>query len=130
MKGPVTQEWVHRLPFMQQTVLLTAVRGPDGIRKYHPCKDLLRWFRRCTLISALAVRKLDDILRLEGFDKRYDALDVFLHSGHRPQWRSALIAVIVWLAAQPPTPSPRPPEPPKPSAPSACALPREKAEAA
>jgi hypothetical protein len=38
---------------MQQTVLLTAVRGPDGIAKYHPCKFLLRWFRRCTLISSL-----------------------------------------------------------------------------
>src|SRR5579859_3425141 len=38
---------------MQQTVLLTAVRGPDGIAKYHPVKFLLRWFRRCTLVSSL-----------------------------------------------------------------------------
>jgi hypothetical protein len=38
---------------MQQTVLLTAVRGPDGIPKYHACKYLLRWFRRCTLVSSL-----------------------------------------------------------------------------
>jgi hypothetical protein len=53
MKGPVTQEWVHRLPFMQQTVLLTAVRGPDGIAKYHDTKFLLRWLRRCLLVSAL-----------------------------------------------------------------------------
>lgn len=53
MKGPVTQEWVHHLPFMQQTVLLTAVRGPDGIAKYHTCKYLLRWYRRCILLSAL-----------------------------------------------------------------------------
>jgi hypothetical protein len=53
MKGPVTQAWCHSIPFMQQTVLLTAVRGPDGIAKYHPCKFLLRWFRRCTLVSSL-----------------------------------------------------------------------------
>jgi hypothetical protein len=53
VKGPVTQEWCHGITFMQQTVLLTAVRGPDGIAKYHPCKYLLRWFRRCTLVSSL-----------------------------------------------------------------------------
>lgn len=52
-KGPVTQPWVHNLPFMQQTVLLTAIRGPDGIAKYHPSKFLLRWFRRCILLSAM-----------------------------------------------------------------------------
>jgi hypothetical protein len=58
MKGPVTQVWAHAIPFMQQTVLLTAVRGPDGIPKYHPCKYLLRWFRRCTLVSSLDGRVL------------------------------------------------------------------------
>lgn len=50
---PVTQEWVHGLTFMQQTVLLTAIRGPDGLPKYHPVKYLLRWYRRSTLISSL-----------------------------------------------------------------------------
>lgn len=49
----VTQEWTHSLSMMQQTVLLTSVRGPDGIAKYGAVKMLLRWFRRCTLISAL-----------------------------------------------------------------------------
>lgn len=53
MIGPVTQEWTHHLPMMQQTVLLTAVRGPDGVGKYHPSKYMLRWFRRCTLLCAL-----------------------------------------------------------------------------
>jgi hypothetical protein len=38
---------------MQQTVLLTAIRGPDGIPKYGPVKMLLRWYRRCILISSL-----------------------------------------------------------------------------
>lgn len=50
---PVTQKWTHSLPMMQQTVLLTAVRGPDGLPKYGCVKMLLRWFRRCTLLSAM-----------------------------------------------------------------------------
>jgi len=36
MKGrSVLQDWVHELTFMQQSVLIAAVRGPDGIRKDH-----------------------------------------------------------------------------------------------
>lgn len=38
---------------MQQTVLLTAIRGPDGIAKYGGVKMLLRWYRRCVLLSAM-----------------------------------------------------------------------------
>ena len=39
---------------MQQSVLLTAVRGPDNTEKYHTVKFLLRWYRRCILHSAFA----------------------------------------------------------------------------
>lgn len=46
------QDWVTQLPIMQQSVLICAVRGPDGFAKDHPCKPLLRWYRRCVLISA------------------------------------------------------------------------------
>ncbi|MGX9389779.1 hypothetical protein ACWX0K_10865 [Nitrobacteraceae bacterium UC4446_H13] len=54
MQGmPATQPWVHELTIMQQSVLLGSVRGPDGIGKYHTAKFLLRWFRRCVLVSAL-----------------------------------------------------------------------------
>lgn len=56
----VLQDWVMQLPLMQQSVLLTAVRGPDGIDKYHPVKYLVRWYRRCILISALDGVVLDD----------------------------------------------------------------------
>ncbi len=49
----VTQKWTHDLTCMQQTVLLTAIRGPDGVAKYHPVKYLLRWYRRCVLLGAL-----------------------------------------------------------------------------
>jgi hypothetical protein len=47
------QQWTHSLPMMQQTVLLTAIRGPDGLPKYGCVKLLLRWFRRCVLLSAM-----------------------------------------------------------------------------
>ena len=50
---PVLQEWVVKLPLMQQTVLLTCIRGPDGVGKYSPVKLLLRWYRRCILLSAM-----------------------------------------------------------------------------
>lgn len=49
----VLQDWVMRLPLMQQTVLIGAVRGPDGFIKDHPVKPMLRWYRRCILISAM-----------------------------------------------------------------------------
>ena len=38
---------------MQQTVLLTGIRGPDGLTKYGSVKMLLRWYRRCVLLSAM-----------------------------------------------------------------------------
>jgi hypothetical protein len=58
--GPVQQDWVLRIPFMQQSVLFAAVRAPDGIRKNHPVKVLLRWYRRCVLLSAFDQRALSD----------------------------------------------------------------------
>lgn len=56
----VLQDWVQELPMMQQSVLLTAVRGPDSLPKYHPSKFLLRWYRRCILLSAMDGRVLTD----------------------------------------------------------------------
>lgn len=56
----VLQDWVHGLPFMQQSVLIAAVRGPDGIRKDHPVKVLCRWLRRSVLISSFEGRPLLD----------------------------------------------------------------------
>lgn len=46
------QPWVESLTLMQQSVLITAVRGPDTLPKYHVSKYLLRWYRRCLLLSA------------------------------------------------------------------------------
>lgn len=58
--GPAQQEWVLNIPIMQQSVLFAAVRAPDGIRKNHPVKVLLRWYRRCVLLSAFDQRALLD----------------------------------------------------------------------
>lgn len=54
------------LPMMQQTVLLTTVRGPDGLPKYHPTKFVLRWYRRCILLSALDGKILTDPIEPNG----------------------------------------------------------------
>lgn len=56
----VLQDWVHDLTFMQQSVLISSVRGPDGIRKDHPVKVLCRWLRRSFLLSAFDRRALTD----------------------------------------------------------------------
>lgn len=51
---------------MQQSVLLTTVRGPDGLPKYHPTKYVLRWYRRCILLSAMDGRVLTDPIEPNG----------------------------------------------------------------
>jgi len=62
----VVQDWVQKLSMMQQTVLLTAIRGPDGMPKYGGVKMLLRWYRRCILLSALDGRVLTDPIEPNG----------------------------------------------------------------
>ncbi len=57
---PVIQPWVTQLNFMQQSVLLAAIRGPDGIHKNHIAKVLQRWYRRCILISAFEGKIMTD----------------------------------------------------------------------
>lgn len=48
----VLQDWTSNITFMMQSVLITACRGPDGIRKDHPVKVLIRYMRRSFLICA------------------------------------------------------------------------------
>lgn len=62
----VLQPWVCNLSMMQQTVLLTATRGPDGIRKDHMVKVLLRWYRRCFLYSAMDHRVITTPIEVGG----------------------------------------------------------------
>lgn len=48
----VQQEWTTDLAIQQQSVLLMACRGPDGMRKSHPAKALIRAYRGCVLNAA------------------------------------------------------------------------------
>lgn len=52
MSRPATQDWVHDLSIMQQSVLLSGIRGCDGLPKRHKAKTLIKWYRRCVLLSA------------------------------------------------------------------------------
>jgi hypothetical protein len=56
----VLQDWVEDLTLMQQSVLITATRGPDGLPKDHISKLLIRWLRRCYLKSAFDKKALSD----------------------------------------------------------------------
>ena len=56
----VLQPWVKELPMMQQSVLITACRGPDGLRKNHVSKLLIRWLRRCFLKCSFGGFVLDN----------------------------------------------------------------------
>ncbi len=59
MSRPATQDWVHGISIMQQSVLLSAIRGCDGMPKLHKHKPLVRWYRRCVLLSAFDGKALD-----------------------------------------------------------------------
>lgn len=52
MSRSIQPEWCRSLPLQQQSVLLLATRGPDGIGKQHPVKDVLRAYRACVLTAA------------------------------------------------------------------------------
>lgn len=65
----VLQEWVQDLPLMQQAVLISAIRGPDGLHKHHVSKHVLYWLRRSSLISAFSGRPVLD--PINGQDKTF-----------------------------------------------------------
>ena len=60
MNRPATQDWVHTLSIMQQSVLLSAIRGCDGLAKRHKAKVLVKWYRRCILMSAFDGKAFTD----------------------------------------------------------------------
>jgi hypothetical protein len=62
----VLQQWVTELPFMQQTVLLSAIRGPDGLGKNHSVRETIRWYRRCVLLSAFTGNPINDMYEAGG----------------------------------------------------------------
>jgi hypothetical protein len=62
----VLQKWVESLTLMQQTMLITAMRGADTLSKHHLSKYLIRWYRRCVLVSAFDRCTLDNPDDLRG----------------------------------------------------------------
>lgn len=54
--GSVLQDWVLNLTFMQQSVLISAMRGPDAV-KNDAEKAIKRWLRRSVLYSAFETAK-------------------------------------------------------------------------
>jgi hypothetical protein len=85
---PVLQDWVIKLPFMQQTVLLGIVRGPDDTPKYHPIKPILRWYRRCLLLSALDGEVITNPYDPRGGSFTGPSLDATQHLGM--SWQDAM----------------------------------------
>lgn len=60
MGQSTVQEWLSDISCMKQAVLLTCIRGNDGSMKHDKSKYLIRWLRRCILISAFDKRVLDN----------------------------------------------------------------------
>lgn len=63
----VQPEWCLALPLQQQSVLLLAARGPDGIAKAHPCKRIQRAYRGTVLVAAKYGRLLEWGERADAF---------------------------------------------------------------
>lgn len=57
----VVQDWVSFLSLKQQTVLLCALRGCDGVAKEDPSKQLVRFYRASVLLNAAP--KAGDFMR-------------------------------------------------------------------
>lgn len=54
----VQPTWCLTLPLQQQSVLLLAARGPDGVAKTNPCKSVVRAYRGTVLVAAARKRTL------------------------------------------------------------------------
>ncbi len=93
----VLQPWVTDLSMMQQTVLLTAIRGPDGLPKYGCVKLLLRWYRRCILLSAMDGKVLDTPYELNGGSftgPSFGAPSVGTNVLEMMDWRSTMHCIV------------------------------------
>lgn len=62
----VQPAWCRALTLQQQSVLFLAARGPDGVAKANPCKNVVRAYRGTVLLAAKYGRPL-------GFGERADS---------------------------------------------------------
>lgn len=56
----VIQEWVGGLPFMQQALLMTGMREPDGCPKYNTAKNIIKFMRGAVLKPAGQIEGNED----------------------------------------------------------------------
>jgi len=54
----VFQDWILDLTMQQQSVLVLACRGPDGVGKFHPTKALVARYRATVLKAAYLGRPM------------------------------------------------------------------------
>lgn len=54
----VMQEWTTKLPLREQGVLVLALRGPDGARKEHGAKNVVRALRGCVMVTGATGQSL------------------------------------------------------------------------
>lgn len=59
MRQPaVFQDWLFDLTMQQQSVLVLGCRGPDGIAKFHPTKEIVARYRATVLKAAYLGRPM------------------------------------------------------------------------
>jgi hypothetical protein len=106
----VFQDWLFSLSMQQQSVLVLACRGPDGIAKFHPTKLITTRYRATVLKAAHRGRpmKVDEIngggsfMTLAGFenvvnwrhlqDEFFDHADILPHHYYMHLMHGAEIA--------------------------------------
>ena len=86
---PVLQDWVCELPMMQQSVLISGIRSPDGLKKDHVAKLLLRYYRRCVLYCSFGHIVIDN-----PFDPRGGSFTGPSIANHDPDWHPQMDAVV------------------------------------
>lgn len=80
--NPVMPEWIFRLPYQQQSVLMLGSRGPDGVRKNHPIKILHACYRGCVFKAAYFGRELRNTEQADTFMTRDELTDAALWEKH------------------------------------------------
>jgi hypothetical protein len=79
----VQPEWCRSLTLQQQSVLLLAGRGPDGVGKHHPCKPVHIAYRATIFLAGKYGRPLEWGERADSFM----SLDLF---GNDQWWETAV----------------------------------------
>lgn len=76
----VQPSWCRDLTLQQQSVLLLAARGPDGVEKVNPCKSVVQAYRGEVLVAAKYGRSLE----------YGEPADTFMDLSHYYDWDEVL----------------------------------------